>query len=467
VSASDKMNPNASPGALGKTGVRRINSVPVYIVGGVFGIFLLILVMAIGERSKAQNTPHKGSFEQPMDVKSSIIPREIIDNPTSGLVREEASLESNPEKLEPAEQPVVLIARPKNLDVPPVPPRQSTPSEGFSYSQHRDERDDEAERIRMAKFQMLQEAVRAKTAVRVDAPRVSDAGSYTNPSATSTPRSREEMLAQLASARQQIDEQRSTDPTAAFQKRLAQVRSLGLADAGNNNDALKIIPSAVQSIDADAGPKKWSLNSKLEAPRSLYELRTGHVLPATLISGVNSELPGQIIAQVSENVCDTATGWHLLIPQGSRLYGSYLSDVVYGQNRVLVAWQRIIFPDGKALDIGAMPGADGAGYAGFKDKVNNHYLRIFGSALLMSGVIAGVSLSQQRQVYDENGVTFRQRAGDALSESLGQVLGNTMAQIISKNMNVAPTLEIRPGYRFNVIVTKDLTFSKPYQAFDY
>ena len=84
-----------------------------------------------------------------------------------------------------------------------------------------------------------------------------------------------------------------------------------------------------------------------------------------MISGINSQLPGQVIGQVSQNVYDTPTGKYLLIPQGSRLVGTYSSDVVYGQERVLVAWQRIVFPDGKAMDIGAMPGADSAGYSGF------------------------------------------------------------------------------------------------------
>jgi type IV secretion system protein VirB10 len=186
-------------------------------------------------------------------------------------------------------------------------------------------------------------------------------------------------------------------------------------------------------------------------------------MPATLISGINSELPGQIVAQVSQHVYDTPTGRHLLIPQGSRLVGTYSSDVAYGQSRVLVAWQRVVFPDGKALDIGSMPGADGAGYAGFNDKTNNHYLRIFGSALLMSGVTAGIALSQD----DSGGSSDSQRSSDALSEALGQQLGQVTGQMVAKNLSMAPTLEIRPGFRFNVIVTKDLTFSKPYQSFDY
>jgi type IV secretion system protein VirB10 len=209
---------------------------------------------------------------------------------------------------------------------------------------------------------------------------------------------------------------------------------------------------------------RWRLDSKPEPPRSPYELRAGFVIPGTLISGINSQLPGQIMAQPSQDVFDTATGKYKLFPQGSRLVGTYSSDVVYGQARVLVAWQRIIFPDGKAMDIGAMPGADSAGYAGFKDQVDNHYARIFGSALLMSAITAGVAYSQQNQ---NTGSLYAPNAQSTLSSALGQQLGQATVQMITKNMNIAPTLEIRPGYRFNILVTKDLTLSKPYEAFDY
>jgi type IV secretion system protein VirB10 len=213
---------------------------------------------------------------------------------------------------------------------------------------------------------------------------------------------------------------------------------------------------------------RWQLNSQPEAPRSPFELRAGFVVPGTLISGINSELPGQIMAQVSQNVYDTPTGKYLLIPQGSRLVGAYSSQVAYGQARVLVAWQRIVFPDGKAMDIGAMPGADSAGYAGFNDHVDNHYVRIFGSALIMSAITAGVMYSQQSNQSSLTGNgTYSPNASSSLSQALGQQLGHVTAQMIQKNMNIAPTLEIRPGYRFNIIVTKDLTLTKPYQAFDY
>jgi len=194
------------------------------------------------------------------------------------------------------------------------------------------------------------------------------------------------------------------------------------------------------------------------------ELKTGTVIPGLMITGINSDLPGNIIAQVSRNVFDTATGRRLLIPHGAKLFGVYDSRVVFGQKRVLVAWNRIVFPDGSAVTLGAMPGADVAGYAGYMDEVDNHYLRIFGSALLMSVITGGMSYSMDalNNNNDESGSTpsLQDEMGSALASQLGQ----STLQLLQKNVNIKPTLEIRPGYQFNVIVTKDIVFQKPYIA---
>lgn len=177
-----------------------------------------------------------------------------------------------------------------------------------------------------------------------------------------------------------------------------------------------------------------------------FELKTGSVIPGVMISGINSELPGMLIGQVSQNVYDTATGHYLLIPQGSRLVGQYSADVQYGQSRVLIAWNRIIFPDGQSLNIGAMNGTDQAGYAGFDDKVNNHFMKIFGSALLIS--IIGGEIS-----FTNGSFSLNQQAQTANSGTTISQVGNTM---LEKNLAVSPTIEIRPGYQFNIFVTKDM-----------
>jgi len=188
-----------------------------------------------------------------------------------------------------------------------------------------------------------------------------------------------------------------------------------------------------------------------QAPISPDVLRAGAVIPAVMIGGINSDLPGQIIAEVSQNVYNTANGNILLIPQGAKLVGTYDNQVSQGQTRVLVAWTRIIYPDGSSLDIGSMPGADQAGYGGFHDEVNNHYFRIFGDALLLSLFSAGVQLSQPQA--NGNSVYSSQQV---ISGALGQQLGETGQNLINRDINIQPTLKIRPGYKFDVMVTRDL-----------
>jgi type IV secretory pathway VirB10-like protein len=239
------------------------------------------------------------------------------------------------------------------------------------------------------------------------------------------------------------------------------VPELGRAEAASGSESG--VTSEADRGAGGTGGDGWSHTGRVEAPVSPHIVRAGWVIPAILISGINSSLPGQILAQTAIDVYDTPSGRRRLIPRGTRLVGEYSSDIQYGQSRVLVSWRRLVFPDGKALDIGAMPGSSGAGYAGVGDRVNNHYLRTFGSAILMSAILAGVGTTQAGR----DGDGSRQRMADALSESLGQVMGGVMAEMLSKNLNLAPTLEIRPGYRFNVMLTRDLIFPGPYGEFDY
>ena len=156
--------------------------------------------------------------------------------------------------------------------------------------------------------------------------------------------------------------------------------------------------NSISQFDHGSQADRWKLDAQPEAPRTPFELRAGLVVPATLISGIKSDLLGQIMLQVAQDVYDSATGKRLLIPQRSRHVGSYSSDVVYNRARVLIAWQRIVYLDGKAMDIGAMPGADSAGYAGVNDRVNNHFARLIGSAFLISGVTAAVTYNQPQKI---------------------------------------------------------------------
>jgi type IV secretion system protein VirB10 len=195
--------------------------------------------------------------------------------------------------------------------------------------------------------------------------------------------------------------------------------------------------------------------------RSPYELKRGSVIPATLITGINSDLPGRITAQVSQNVFDSATGHHLLIPQGTRLLGRYDSKVTFGQSRVLVVWTDIILPNGSTLQIGAMAGTDAEGYGGFKDQVDNHYFQIFGSAILIAVIGAGTELAIPR---DRNAFGMENSAEYAARRSFVETFGRVAERTISKNMDVQPTLEIRPGYKFNVLVDQDMVFPSAYRG---
>ena len=193
---------------------------------------------------------------------------------------------------------------------------------------------------------------------------------------------------------------------------------------------------------------------------SPYEIKRGSVIPATLITGINSDLPGRIIAQVRQNVYDSATGHHLLIPQGTRLFGRYDSNVSFGQERVLVIWTDIVFPNGSTLQIGGMPGVDALGVGGFNDRVNNHYLRTFGSAILVALIGTGIDMA-----FPSSQPGFgSDRPEDAARRNFADTFGRVADQTISRNLNVQPTLEIRPGYHFNVLVEQDMIFPRSFNA---
>lgn len=261
---------------------------------------------------------------------------------------------------------------------------------------------------------------------------------------------------------------KEADPAAEGKTQERPQRVAAKADSAATAGQTSKIGQEHDEFQADSGKEAflrrsvaddWSLGYE-RTPGAALELKTGGVIPALLLTGINSELPGVLIAQVGQNVFDTASGRHLLIPQGAKLYGVYDSRVVYGQSRVLVAWNRIIFPDGSALTLGAMPGADTAGYAGFTDQVETHFWRTFGTAALMS-LVSGAS-AYALDEFGANGDSENPTMQDQMASALASQLGQTTAKLLEKNLSVKPTLQIRPGYRFNIVVTKDLVFEEPY-----
>lgn len=234
--------------------------------------------------------------------------------------------------------------------------------------------------------------------------------------------------------------------------------------AGQNPDYNPAADKDKEAFFDRARKTSWLLDEQ-RVDGMPYELKTGAVIPGVMLTGINSDLPGNMIAQVAQNVYDTATGRNLLIPQGTKIYGVYDSRVVYGQSRVLIAWNRLIFPDGSSISLGAMPGGDMSGMAGFNDEVDNHYFRIFGSAFLLSLVTGGMayaldSANSKLGGESRNGTSMQ----DEMTSALAAQLGQTTTTLLQKNLNIKPTLEIRPGYQFNIVVTKDVAFRQPYTA---
>ncbi|WP_223565217.1 IncP-type conjugal transfer protein TrbI [Agrobacterium tumefaciens] len=201
------------------------------------------------------------------------------------------------------------------------------------------------------------------------------------------------------------------------------------------------------------------LPNRVVPQQSLYELKRGSIIPATLITGINSDLPGRISAQVSQNVYDSATGNRLLIPQGTKLFGRYDSKVSFGQSRVLVVWSDIIFPNGSTLQIGGMAGTDAEGYGGFNDKVNSHYLKTFGSAVMIALIGTGIDMA----VPQSSTPATQDTTSDATRRNFAETFGRMADRTIQRNMDVQPTLEIRPGYKFNVLIDQDIVFPGQYR----
>jgi len=200
------------------------------------------------------------------------------------------------------------------------------------------------------------------------------------------------------------------------------------------------------------------LTATREAPKGQYEVKAGWLIPAVLEQQLNSDLPGMIRALVRENVYDSVTGRYILIPSGSTLIGVYNSHVGYGQNALQAVWRRIIFPDGSGLALGGFEGDDSAGAAGFRDQVNNHWGRLLSGALMTSLFAAGIEVSQG----SNSSVLQSQSVGQTVGQAVGQQVGELGTEVTRRNLNIQPTIVVRPGYRFFVRVEKDVRFSGPY-----
>lgn len=240
----------------------------------------------------------------------------------------------------------------------------------------------------------------------------------------------------------------ATDPGSA-------AAELAKAAQGLTNRSSEIIPSSqarkIAFASGKADVETTNPHALVPAP-STYAVMAGSIIPASLITGLNSDLPGATIAQVTENVFDTVTGEHLLVPQGTRLYGKYDSVVAFGQKRALVVWSRLILPNGNSIVIENLPAADIAGYVGLEDEVDFHTWQLLKGVALASLIGVGTQLSIGN---NENDLV------SALRQSVQQSTNQAGQRIVERELDVQPTITVRPGWPLRVIVSKDLVL-KPY-----
>ena len=194
---------------------------------------------------------------------------------------------------------------------------------------------------------------------------------------------------------------------------------------------------------------------RIQPAASQYVLQAGAVIPASLITGLRSDLPGEVTAQVTEDVYDSPTGKFLLIPQGARLIGQYDAQIAFGQSRALLVWNRLIMPNGKSIVLERQPGTDSEGYAGLEDEVDNHWGMLFKAAILSTILSVG---SEAGMSGNNNG-----SLAEAIQQGTSQSINQTGQQVVSRSLNIQPTITIRPGFPVRVMVTHDLVL-EPYGA---
>lgn len=233
------------------------------------------------------------------------------------------------------------------------------------------------------------------------------------------------------------------------QPELAEPTQAGAVDENLASKGSATIPANQQhKIDFVQGRSESDVNPHVlsHAP-SAWTLTAGTIIPASLITGLNSDLPGAVLAEVTENVRDSATGRTVLIPQGSRLIGRYDSAVAYGQRRALLVWTRIVLPDGSSVDLDNMPATDISGYAGLEDRVDSHTWQLLKGVMLSTLLEVGTQISLGSSESD---------LVRAIRESAQQNAAHAGDQITSRNLEVQPTIRVRPGWPVRAIVNKDI-----------
>lgn len=446
----------------------RMSVAPKIIVVAILSAFALVVVYSLASKNQTQEEapkeqPKQSFTDTSTDYVSTFTANADYSEPVHFEIptrddppRQDEEFipeRGTPKEMTPEEQKEIIQNRPEELELKAdLPPNTAQPDPRFEeYKQLRKQQFMQALASQPRNPNFNGSSKSGSTVVHG-----SNSSTLQAPSANATYQEKMNYYSQ-----RKAELQRQKDSGSNYSQKVALARQLMAENLGTGNSSSNAsAPGSRMEVGNNNSnePKDWQLKNRLEAPKALT-VNTGFVIPATLITGVNSDLPGHLIAQVSQNVYDTATGQYLLIPQGTKLFGMYSSGIMFGQERVMVAWNRLVYPDGRTLDLGQMAGSDMGGYSGFTDQVNNHYWKLFKSAFLLSMVTASVTYTDNKYVNDKDTTS----ASSAMAEALGNELGSVTTELIRKHMNVAPTIEIRSGYRFNVIVNKDISFSTPYQ----
>lgn len=414
-----------NPGA----GVKRLTKLPFLIIGGIFMLVLLAVMYAFIQRSSANEDKESTQNEQ------------VIASSNTGYKALISDWDTEPGWVEPAvtEPEPVVAQRPPPAPVAPVLPQEPQLSS--------------AERQRIERGLAFREdtyydAVVAETSIGFGSSSAALSAGDASPAALLSAMTGGGGVAPVSPNLQSM----LLGPQLAGGTSAPLTTNTGGAAVMNNEQDTMQQVTQLQNPSSGLGYS----HERRTAARTPYELAIGTFLPAIMMTGINSELPGLIKAQISEDVRDTRTGKYVLIPRGAQVVGRYDSQIQRGQERVMVVWDRIRFPDGSYLNLGGMSGVDTAGYSGVHDLVDNHYWRTFGNATLLSFISAAGQLSQPESDGSEKD------AGEELAAELGRQWGQVGQEMTRRNMNIQPTLIIRTGYRFNIMVNKDLILS-PYE----
>ena len=435
----DRSPPLLSPPPRRGRGVRRLNRVPIYVFVG--GAMLVAAAVGYTYRERmAQMEANLRTAEQkrPEAASSAAVLNGV---PTDGEVK---SVRFDPPPSPPSRQ---MSPQQAEASPPPSDHGTSLPNDGDAAAKARQQAWQtyyaQVADVQKAQLAAVQSAMTAGTRLTTSERITANAGSPATAGGAGTGEG--SGIAPLPPS--------YADAPAALAGNgfgLPAYASAGIGAAGQREK------QAFLAQPGDTSGATDDLPARLREPSSPYLVMAGTAIEAVMVGGVNSDMPGMIVGQVAENVYDTATGSDLLIPQGARLIGEYDNSVSMGQTRIGVIWTRVIYPDGESIDVGSMEGADQAGKAGFHDRVNTHLWSKIGNALLISVAGAGVQLSQPQAVNGQN-----YNSPQIAAAALGQQFGELGAEYARAGLAIPNTLEIRPGYRFVVMVNKDMHL-RPY-----